>query len=106
MHDLAIQNGRLIDPAQNLDAPRDVAFTDGQVVAVTKSNDTTQANEIIDAQDLLVVPGLIDLHVHVFDAVSHYGIPPIRPVSNAASPPPSTPDRPALPSGQGSTSLS
>ncbi len=76
MHDLAIQNGRLIDPAQNLDAPRDVAFTDGQVVAVTKSNDTTQANEIIDAQDLLVVPGLIDLHVHVFDAVSHYGIPP------------------------------
>jgi dihydroorotase len=75
MHDLLIKNGRLIDPAQSLDAPRDVAFNDGQVSAVAESIDA-QTTETIDAQDLLVVPGLIDLHVHVFDAVSHYGIPP------------------------------
>ena len=34
------------------------------------------AAEIIDASDLIVVPGLIDLHVHVFWGVSHFGIDP------------------------------
>ena len=63
MQDLLIKNGRLIDPAQN-------------VAAITAPGKNAQASETIDAQDLLVVPGLIDLHGHVFDAVSHYGIPP------------------------------
>ncbi|MEE2873075.1 MAG: amidohydrolase/deacetylase family metallohydrolase [Candidatus Latescibacterota bacterium] len=76
MQDLLIKNGRLIDPAQNLDAPLDVSFANGKVAAVTAPGKNAQASETIDAQDLLVVPGLIDLHVHVFDAVSHYGIPP------------------------------
>jgi dihydroorotase len=76
MHDLLIKNGRLIDPAQSLDAPRDIAFDGTQVAAVADTIDDARANETLDAQDLLVVPGLIDLHVHVFDAVSHYGIPP------------------------------
>jgi dihydroorotase len=76
MHDLLIKNGRLIDPTQSLDAPRDIAFDGTQVAAVADTIDDARANETLDAQDLLVVPGLIDLHVHVFDAVSHYGIPP------------------------------
>jgi len=75
MHDLLIRNGRVIDPSQNLDSPLDLAF-DGDQVAVLAESIDTKASETIDAQNLLVVPGLIDLHVHVFDAVSHYGIPP------------------------------
>ena len=75
MQDLLIKNGRLKDPAQNLDAPLDVSFANGPVAAVSAPGKNSQASETIDAQDLLVVPGLIDLHVHVFDAVSHYGHP-------------------------------
>jgi dihydroorotase len=76
MFDLLIRGGRLIDPACGLDAPRDVAFRGGRVAAVAPSLDGQPAAEVIDATGLIVSPGMIDLHVHIFDGVSHYGIPP------------------------------
>lgn len=72
MLDLLLRNGRVIDPARGLDAKGDVAFRAGRVVAA----DHDTAAVIIDASGLIVAPGLIDMHVHVFDGVSHYGIPP------------------------------
>ena len=44
MQDLLIKNGRLIDPAQNLDAPLDVSFANGKVAAVTASGKNAQAS--------------------------------------------------------------
>ena len=76
MHDLVIRNGRLIDPACALDAKRDVAFRGGLVAAVAPSLDGEPAGAALDATGLIVAPGMIDLHVHVYDGVSHYGIPP------------------------------
>jgi dihydroorotase len=76
MHDLVIRNGRLIDPACALDEKRDVAFKSGRVAAVAASLEGDQAAEAIDAAGLIVAPGMIDMHVHVYDGVSHYGIPP------------------------------
>src|SRR5262245_6913034 len=75
MYDLVIRNGRLIDPAQNLDEQRDVAFHAGRVAASPVPAGEA-ATEVIDATGLILSPGLIDLHVHVFDGVSHYGISP------------------------------
>jgi dihydroorotase len=75
-HDLLIQGGTVIDPAQNLMAVRDVAVSDGKIAAVEPSLDSAQANEILDATGLLVTPGLIDLHIHAYWGVSHYGILP------------------------------
>jgi dihydroorotase len=75
MYDLVIRNGRLIDPAQSLDEPLDVAFNAGRVAAVAKSLAEAKAAEVIDATELIVAPGMIDLHVHVYEGVSHYGIP-------------------------------
>jgi dihydroorotase len=57
-------------------APRDVAFAQGHVAAVADDIPTTQAEQVVDASGRLVIPGMIDLHVHVFEGVSHYGIPP------------------------------
>lgn len=74
-YDLVIQNGRLIDPAAGIDDYRDVAFRDGKVAAVAPGIDPGNA-PIVDARDKLVTPGLVDAHVHVFEGVSHYGIPP------------------------------
>lgn len=76
MYDLLIRNGRLIDPARNFDGRCDVAFQGGRVAAVGPALDSSQSAEILEAAGLLVAPGMIDLHVHIYAGVSHYGIPP------------------------------
>lgn len=60
-----IRGGRLIDPAQEIDAPTDVLIVDGKVAALGTDASSHTANEIIDARDLIVTPGLIDMHVHL-----------------------------------------
>src|SRR5438105_4770644 len=75
-YDLLVKGGTLIDPARGLHARRDVAFSAGSVAAVEPEISATRAAEVVDATGHLVTPGLIDLHVHVFEGVSHLGIPP------------------------------
>ena len=75
-YDLLIAGGTLIDPAQNTHAPADIAFKDNRVAAVGASLDREGAREVVDATGHYVIPGMIDVHVHVFEGVSHYGIPP------------------------------
>ena len=75
-YDLIIRGGTLVDPAAGLSAVRDVAFSAGRVAAVGERLDRGRAREVIDAAGCVVTPGLIDLHVHVFPGVSHYGIEP------------------------------
>jgi dihydroorotase len=75
-YDLLIRNGTLIDPARSIHAPLDVAFANGKVVEVAETLPVAQAREVIDADGRYVTPGLIDVHVHVFPGVSHFGIEP------------------------------
>jgi dihydroorotase len=70
-HDLVVAGGHVLCPATGVDAIADVAIADGQIAAVGEG---LAGRERVDAGGLLVVPGLIDLHVHVYDGVSHYGI--------------------------------
>ena len=75
-YELLIKGGTLIDPAQNIHANKDVAFANGVVVDVGDDLPKTKAREVLDASGCVVTPGMIDLHVHVFYGVSHYGIEP------------------------------
>lgn len=75
-YELLIKGGTLIDPAQGVHALKDVAFANGMVVEVGDDLPKTEAHEVIDASGYLVTPGMIDLHVHVFYGVSHFGIQP------------------------------
>ena len=75
-YDLLIKGGMLVDPAESLSGVRDVAFSEGRVAAVEEDLDTGDAREVIDAVGCVVTPGLIDIHVHVFAGVSHFGIEP------------------------------
>jgi dihydroorotase len=75
-YDLLVKGGTLVDPAQGLNARRDVAFANGMVAAVEAEIPAEDATAVIDAAGQLVTPGLVDLHVHVFEGVSHYGIQP------------------------------
>lgn len=75
-YDLIIKGGTLIDPAQSIHAKKDVAFVNGVVAAVGDGLPKSEAREVLDASSRIVAPGLIDLHVHVFYGVGHYGIEP------------------------------
>jgi dihydroorotase len=67
---LLIRNGKLIDPAQGIEAERDLLFKDGRVVAIEgpgklKTAAKNEHAEELDATGLIVAPGLIDIHVHL-----------------------------------------
>ncbi|HEU0175856.1 MAG TPA: dihydroorotase, partial [Blastocatellia bacterium] len=61
---LLIKNGTVIDPSQSLEKKRDLLIRDGRVEAIDASLDADGA-ETLDAADLIVAPGFIDLHVHL-----------------------------------------
>lgn len=65
-YDIVIQDGRVIDPKNNIDAIMDVAIKDKKIARIAKNIDTKQAAQVIDAKGLYVTPGLIDMHAHVF----------------------------------------
>jgi dihydroorotase len=76
MYDILIRGGHLIDPANGIDGPGDLAIDGHRVAAAGPALDPVGARQVVDATGLLVVPGLIDLHVHLHWGVSHYGIDP------------------------------
>ena len=73
-YDLVIQGGSVVDPSQGLSRKLDLAVTDGRIVAVEESLPTADAKDVIEAAGLVVVPGLVDLHVHVFSGVAELAI--------------------------------
>jgi|TARA_B110000116_G_scaffold16680_1_gene13511 dihydroorotase len=63
-YDLVITGGRVIDPANNVDANLDIAVSNGKIAAVEANIDKTSTKRVVDANGLVVTPGLIDLHTH------------------------------------------
>lgn len=61
---LAIRGGRIIDPANGIDAVGDVLIADGHVAAVGPDAGR-EAAQAIDARGLVVCPGLVDIHCHL-----------------------------------------
>ena len=60
-----IKNGRMIDPKQGIDTVQDIFIAKGKIVATGIAPDEFQASRIIDAQSLVVCPGLVDLSVRL-----------------------------------------
>ena len=67
--DTVVMGGRLIDPKNRIDAVRDIGIKKGRVAAVAPRLAAGKA-KIIDAKGLVVTPGLIDTHAHVYEHVS------------------------------------
>ena len=63
---ILIKNGHVIDPANKVDEKLDVLVTDGKIAKLGKPGSLSDNSaRVIDASGKLVVPGLIDMHVHL-----------------------------------------
>lgn len=63
---IVIKDGHVIDPKNNIDGIIDIAINEGRIVQVAKNIDAKQAVQVVNAKGLLVTPGLIDIHSHNF----------------------------------------
>ncbi len=66
MKPILIRGGHVIDPAAGIDALRDLLLVDAKVASIESPGKIRQSDaEIIDAKNLVVAPGLVDIHVHL-----------------------------------------
>jgi dihydroorotase len=76
MYDLLLKGGAVLDPSSKLDGRQDVAVQGDRIARIAPQIAETEAARTIDVTGKLVVPGLIDLHAHVFEAVNRMGVNP------------------------------
>jgi dihydroorotase len=72
--DIVVKGGTLIDPKNGIHALMDIAISQGKIAKVAASIDPKEAKQVVDARGLMVTPGIIDLHGHVFHGtqLNHY----------------------------------
>lgn len=63
---MLIRNGYVIDPSQNIDMQADILIEDGRIVKIAEKI-TDRVDRVLEARGLTIVPGLIDMHVHLRD---------------------------------------
>src|SRR5262245_48129447 len=78
-HTLDVVGGRVLDPGRGIDETATVSVADRIISGVGPVPDAGLVpgdRRTVDAAGLLVTPGLVDLHTHLYPGVSHYGIEP------------------------------
>lgn len=63
--EILLKNGRVIDPLTGLDGRNDVGIRHGKIAAVAPCLSAADADSVIDVEGYIVMPGVIDSHVHV-----------------------------------------
>ena len=62
---LLIKNGRVVDPSQSLDQVVDILVEDRKVTQIGEGLDASNVNQVVDAENMIVTPGLVDMHVQL-----------------------------------------
>ena len=69
--DVLLKGGHVIDPKNGIDEPRDVAVRGDKIAAVDRDLPVKGAGQVIDVAGLYVVPGLVDIHAHMYATPGH-----------------------------------
>jgi dihydroorotase len=72
--DLILKGGRIIDPSQKIDQVADIGFAAGKVTRIGPRLDPEPGTDVRHVADCIIVPGLIDLHTHVYWGGTSLGI--------------------------------
>jgi len=73
-YDWLITGGRVIDPASGVDGVADLALAGHRIAALAPALDPRGAERVYDASGQIVMPGLVDLHIHGYHRVTPLGI--------------------------------
>jgi dihydroorotase len=73
--DRVLTNCRVIDPANGIDDRLDIAIRGGRIAAVARGLGQMPHRDRIDLDGAIVTPGLVDVHVHVYEWVTNFGVP-------------------------------
>ena len=80
-----IKNGRVIDPKNNIDSQLDVFIGAGKIIGLGKAPEGFIANQTIDANDLIICPGLVDLSARLREPGDEYKATLIRELQAAVA---------------------
>jgi len=72
MSSYVIKNGRVVDPASDVDGRMSVVVEEGRVARLTKSSKLPEGAQVIDAAGCVVSPGFIDMHAHLREPGQEY----------------------------------
>ncbi|MDP6367411.1 MAG: amidohydrolase/deacetylase family metallohydrolase [Nitrospinota bacterium] len=73
MADLIIRGGYVVDPSQDLEGTMDIEIRGGRVRRLAPHIEP-RGRPTMNARGRIVTPGLVDLHCHFFEGLSHYGV--------------------------------
>lgn len=73
-YEILLKGGRVIDPSQSFNEVADVAIAGGKIAAIARDIDAREAVRAVSVTGQIVTPGLIDIHVHGFEGISHWGL--------------------------------
>jgi dihydroorotase len=73
-YDLLLKNGRVIDAKNRINGQMDIAIAGGKIARVAANIPSSASKKTIDVQGLTVTPGLIDIHVHVYQRPDVQGV--------------------------------
>jgi dihydroorotase len=72
--DLLIKGGEVVDPGTGQRGPLDVAVTRNRIAAVDRDIPAESSFRVIDATEQYILPGLVDMHAHVFRGFGYWGV--------------------------------
>ena len=72
---ILLSGGRLLDPKNKLDRVMDIALLDGRVIEVSENIQVNKSDRVLDCAGLVVMPGLVDMHLHLGDLFDIYESP-------------------------------
>src|SRR5580658_868270 len=65
-YSIVIKGGRVIDTKNHINDTLDIGIQNGEIINIGKNIDPAEAGYVVNARGMYVIPGLIDIHTHVF----------------------------------------